>query len=360
MAQPHVKRPARGATVNAESRRFNLPRTEADGDWLDERDAIDGAPPPLRTSVTVEQPRTIISRNASPDIGFDRSINPYRGCEHGCIYCFARPTHAYHDLSPGLDFESRLFAKPDAAALLRAELRKPGYAVAPIALGTNTDPYQPIESDWRITRSIIELLAETRHPLTITTKSDRVLRDLDLLAPMAARQLVAVMLSVTTLDPKIAMTLEPRAPRPAKRIAAIKALADAGIPVTVSLAPVVPAITDHEMEHILEAAAQAGAIHASYILVRLPHEVAPLFRGWLDAHFPDRAAKVMGIIQAMRGGRDNDPQFHSRMRAQGPWADLLRTRFGIACKRYGLNQRVWSPLRTDLFRAPAGRQGELF
>lgn len=353
-------RPARGATSNRTATRFNLPEREAEGDWLDAREEIDGAPPPLRTTVTVEEPRTIITRNQSPDIKFDRSINAYRGCEHGCIYCFARPTHAYHDLSPGIDFESKLFAKPNAATLLRAELGKRGYVAAPIAMGTNTDPYQPIERDWRITRECIEVLAETNHPLLITTKSDRILRDLDLLAPMAARQLVAVMLSVTTLDPKIAMTLEPRAPRPAKRIAAIRALAEAGIPVTVSLSPIVPAVTDHEMEHILEAAAEAGAVHASYIVVRLPHEVAPLFRDWLDAHFPDRAAKVMGIIQAMRGGRDNDPQFHSRMRAQGPWADLLRTRFGIACKRYGLNQRVWSPLRTDLFRAPAGRQGELF
>ena len=353
-------RPARGATSNHTPTRFRLPERLAEGDWLDAREEIDGAPPPPRTTVTVEEPRTIITRNQSPDIKFDRSINAYRGCEHGCIYCFARPTHAYHDLSPGIDFESKLFAKPNAAELLRAELGKRGYVPAPIAMGTNTDPYQPIERDWRITRDCIAVLAETGHPLLITTKSDRILRDLDLLAPMAARQLVAVMLSVTTLDPKIAMTLEPRAPRPAKRIAAIRALAEAGVPVTVSLAPVVPAITDHEMEHILEAAAEAGAQFASYILVRLPHEVAPLFRGWLDAHFPDRAAKVMGIIQAMRGGRDNDPQFHSRMRAQGPWADLLRTRFGIACKRHGLNQRVWAPLRTDLFRAPAGPQGELF
>jgi len=209
MAPQHARRPVRGATVNVESRRFNLPQTEADGDWLDARGAIDGAPPPLRTSVTREHPRTIISRNASPDIGFDRSINPYRGCEHGCIYCFARPTHAFHDLSPGLDFESRLFAKPDAAALLRAELGKRGYAVAPIALGTNTDPYQPIESDWRITRDIVAVLAETRHPLTITTKSDRVLRDLDLLVPMAAEGLAGVALSITSLDARIAATVEP-------------------------------------------------------------------------------------------------------------------------------------------------------
>ncbi len=359
MAQPHVKRPARGATVNAESRRFNLPRTEADGDWLDERDAIDGAPPPLRTSVTVEQPRTIISRNASPDIGFDRSINPYRGCEHGCIYCFARPTHAYHDLSPGLDFESRLFAKPDAAALLRAELRKPGYAVAPIALGTNTDPYQPIESDWRITRSIIEMLAETRHPLTITTKSDRVLRDLDLLAPMAAQGLAGVAVSITSLDPKIAATLEPRAPHPERRLKAVRALADAGVPVYVSIAPVIPAITDHELEHLVERAAGAGARACFFIPVRLPHEVAPLFRAWLDTHFPDRAAKVMATIHSLRGGRDNDPNFFTRMQGAGPWADLMRTRFRIAVRKHGLDQRS-APLRTDLFRPPAGPQGELF
>ena len=359
MAQPHAKRPARGATVNAESRRFNLPQTEADGDWLDARDAIDGAPSPLRTSVTVEQPRTIISRNASPDIGFDRSINPYRGCEHGCIYCFARPTHAYHDLSPGLDFESRLFAKPDAAALLRAELRKSGYAVAPIALGTNTDPYQPIESDWRITRSIIEVLGETRHPLTITTKSDRVLRDLDLLAPMAAQGLAGVALSITSLDPKIAATLEPRAPHPERRLKAVRALADAGVPVYVSIAPVIPAITDHELEHLVERAAEAGARACFFIPVRLPHEVAPLFRAWLDAHFPDRAAKVMATIHSLRGGRDNDPNFFTRMQGAGPWADLMRTRFRIAVRKHGLEQRS-APLRTDLFRPPAGPQGELF
>ena len=207
-------RPVRGATLNAESRRFNLPQTEADGDWLDARGNVDGAPPRLRTSVTVETPRTIISRNQSPDIPFDRSINPYRGCEHGCIYCFARPTHAYHDLSPGLDFESRLFAKPQAAELLRAELAMPGYVARPMALGTNTDPFQPIEADWRITRAVIEVLAETDHPMTITTKSDRVVRDLDLIAPMAAKGLAAVAVSITSLDPKVALTLEPRAPHP--------------------------------------------------------------------------------------------------------------------------------------------------
>ncbi|KTF67473.1 PA0069 family radical SAM protein [Sphingomonas sp. HT-1] len=352
-------RPVRGATLNAESARFNLPAREADGDWLDAQAVVDGAPPPLRTSVTVETPRTIISRNQSPDIGFDQSVNPYRGCEHGCIYCFARPSHAYLDLSPGLDFESRLFAKPSAPALLRVELGKRGYVCKPIAFGTNTDPYQPIESTWRVTRGCLELLAECRHPLMITTKSNRVVRDLDLLAPMAAQGLTAVMLSVTSLDPKIAMTVEPRAPRPERRLAAIRTLADAGVPVFVSMSPVIPHVTDHEMEHILERAAEAGARGAFFLPVRLPWEVAPLFRAWLDAHFPDRAAKVMATIQSIRGGKDNDPAFFTRMRGQGPWAELLRTRFTRAVKRYGLEgERI--RLRTDLFRPPSGPQGELF
>ncbi|WP_066796303.1 PA0069 family radical SAM protein [Sphingomonas soli] len=352
-------RAIRGATFNRESIRFNLPGRESDGDWLDDRETVDGEAPPIRTTVTVEKARTIITRNQSPDIAFDRSINPYRGCEHGCIYCFARPTHAYHDLSPGLDFETKLFAKPDAPALLRAELSKRGYVCRPIAFGTNTDPYQPIEREWRITRGCIEVLAECDHPLTITTKSDRVTRDLDLLAPMAAKGLAAVMISVTSLDPRIAMTLEPRAAAPAKRLAAIRKLSDAGIPVFVSLSPIVPQITDHEMEHILEKAAAAGARAAFFLPVRLPHEVAPLFRAWLDTHFPDRAAKVMATIQSIRGGKDNDPNFFTRMRGQGPWSDLLRTRFHIACRRYGLDGERFN-VRTDLFRPPAGPQGELF
>ncbi|MEG3165775.1 PA0069 family radical SAM protein [Sphingomonas sp. PB2P19] len=352
-------RPIRGATLNGASTRFNLPQTEADGDWLDARGEIDGEPARLRTTVTVEHPRTIISRNTSPDIGFDRSINPYRGCEHGCIYCFARPSHAFHDLSPGLDFESKLFAKPDAAALLRAELAKPGYVVAPMALGTNTDPYQPIETDWRVTRSVIEVLAETSHPLGITTKSDRVVRDLALLAPMAAKGLASVTLSITTLDPKIAATLEPRAPHPERRLAAVGRLADAGVPVNVSIAPVIPAITDHEIEHLVARAAEAGAHCVFFLPVRLPWEVAPLFRAWLDDHFPDRAGKVMATIQSLRGGRDNDSNFFTRMQGQGPWADLMRTRFSIAVRKHGLNRdRV--PLRRDLFRPPRGPQGELF
>jgi DNA repair photolyase len=357
MTRPDV-RPGRGAPENRTPDRFNLPQRVADGDWLDARDEVDGALPPLRTTVTVEHPKTIISRNQSPDVGFDRSINAYRGCEHGCIYCFARPTHAFHDLSPGLDFESKLFAKPDAARLLRAELGKRGYEVRPIAMGTNTDPYQPIEGKWRITRSLLEVLAETKHPVTITTKSDRVLMDLDLLREMAKDGLVGVALSVTSLTPAIARTLEPRAPAPRKRLAAVKALSEAGIPAWVSIAPVVPGITDHELEHIIEAAAEAGALGCFYLPVRLPFEVAPLFRAWLDEHFPDRAGKVMAIIQSLRGGRDNDPDFFTRMRGQGPWAALLRTRFERAIRKHGLNVEK-RPLRRDLFRPPQGVQFSL-
>jgi DNA repair photolyase len=354
-------RPVRGATLNTASDRFNLPGTEADGDWLDEREAIDGAPPPLRTTVTVERPKTIIARNTSPDVPFDRSINAYRGCEHGCIYCFARPTHAFHDLSPGLDFETKLFAKPDAATLLRAELSKPSYRCAAIAMGTNTDPYQPIEGEWRITRQLIEVLAETDHPLVITTKSDRVVRDLDLLAPMAAKGLVAVAISITSLIPRIAMTIEPRAPHPERRLKAVRALADAGVPVYVNMAPIIPAITDDEIEAIVGRAAAAGALGVSFIPVRLPWEVAPLFRAWLDTHFPERAGKVMATIQSLRGGRDNDPNFGTRMRGQGPWADLLRTRFLLARRKHGIDRNSEKmQLRTDLFRPPRGPQGELF
>ncbi|MFM9852461.1 MAG: PA0069 family radical SAM protein [Sphingomonadaceae bacterium] len=357
MALPPIA--GRGAPANRVPTRFNLDAREVDGDWLDARGDIDGEAPPLRTIVTVETPKTIIARNTSPDIPFDRSINPYRGCEHGCVYCYARPTHAFHDLSPGLDFESRLFAKPDAAKLLRAELSKPGYRAAPIAFGTNTDAYQPIEDEWRIMRGCLELLAETNHPLTITTKSDRVVRDIDLLAPMAAKGLVAVAISVTSLDPRIHRSLEPRAPRPEKRLAAIKALCDAGIPTHLNVSPIIPAITDHEIEAILARAAEAGAITASYIPVRLPHEVAPLFRTWLDAHYPERAGKVMAMIQSLRGGRDNDPAFGSRMRGQGVWADLISTRFGIACRKLGLN-RTRINLTNDLFIPPDDGQLRLF
>jgi DNA repair photolyase len=355
------QRSGRGATVNDRPQRFGLAAREADGDWLDQRDDVDGEAPPLRTTVTIEKPKTIIARNTSPDVGFDRSINPYRGCEHGCIYCFARPTHAFHDLSPGLDFETRLFAKPDAPDLLRRELAAPSYECRPIAFGTNTDPYQPIEARYRITRACLEVLAETRHPITITTKSDRVLADIDLLAAMAADGLAAVAISITSLDPKTARTLEPRAPHPERRLAAVRKLADAGIPVHVSIAPVVPQITDHEIEHLVERAAQAGARGVFFLPVRLPYEVAPLFRAWLEAHHPDRAAKVMATIQSIRGGRDNDGNFFTRMKGQGPWADLLRTRFDIALRKAGLGKERMT-LRTDLFRAPVlpGQQMSLF
>ena len=345
------QRDGRGATLNAVPRRFGLAAREPDGDWLDQREDLDGAPPPLRTTVTVEKPRTIIARNTSPDVPFDRSINPYRGCEHGCIYCFARPTHAFHDLSPGLDFETKLFAKPDAASLLRAELAAPGYRCRSIAFGTNTDPYQPIERHWRVTRGCIAVLAEARHPLTITTKSDRVTRDIDLLAAMATDGLVAVAVSITSLDPKTARTLEPRAPHPERRLSAVRRLADAGIPVHVSIAPIVPQITDHEIEALVERAAAAGARGVSFIPVRLPHEVAPLFRAWLEAHHPDRASRVMATIREIRGGRDNDPDFFTRMRGQGPWAELIRTRVALACRKHGIARERFA-LRTDLFMPP--------
>ncbi|HET9356080.1 MAG TPA: PA0069 family radical SAM protein [Sphingomicrobium sp.] len=347
----------RGATRNPTPTRFNLKQHIADGDWLDQVEALDGVAP-RRTTVTIEKPRTILTRNASPDIGFDRSVNAYRGCEHGCIYCFARPTHAFHDLSPGVDFESRLFVKPDAAKLLHAALSRPGYECAPIAMGTNTDPYQPIEERWRVTRSLIELLLETRHPFTITTKSDRVLRDLDLLVPAAKLGIASVAISVTSLDPRTARILEPRAPAPRKRLEAVRRLNAEGVPCHVAIAPVVPQITDHELDHIVEAAVKAQARGMFYLPVRLPHEVAPLFRAWLDQHFPDRAAKVMATIQSLRGGRDNDPNFFSRMRGQGPWAELLAARFEKAVRRYGAAQSKF-PLRRDLFQPPEGAQMRL-
>lgn len=333
---PLTPTPGRGAPSNQQSYRFGNAQRLADADWLDDAAVID-EPQKLRTQVTVERPRTIIARNTSPDIGFDRSINPYRGCEHGCIYCYARPTHAWLDLSPGLDFETRLFAKPDAAALLLRELAAPGYKVAPLAIGTNTDGYQPIEREWKITRAVVNVLLESCHPLILTTKSDRLLRDLDLLSQMARRNLVFVAISVTSLDPLLSRRLEPRAPTPARRLGAVSALADAGVPVQVNVSPVIPAINDHELENILEHAAEAGARRASYIPLRLPHEVAPLFREWLEVHYPERAGKVMAAVHAMRGGRDNDPGFGSRMRGTGAWAELIRSRFRIAMRRLGLS-----------------------
>jgi DNA repair photolyase len=347
----------RGAVTNRASARYDVPAREADGDWLDARAAIDGIAPKARTTVTPIAARTIIARNTSPDIPFDRSINAYGGCEHGCIYCYARPTHAYHDLSPGLDFETRLFAKPDAARLLRHELSARTYRPAPIAMGTNTDPYQPIERDYRLTRQILEVCAQTRHPVTITTKSARVLDDLDLIADLARDNLIAVAISVTTLDARLSATLEPRASTPENRLKAIARLAEAGVHVGVNVSPIIPAITDDQIEAILARAGAAGARMAGWIAIRLPHEVAPLFREWLAAHFPDRADKVMATIHSLRGGRDNDPAFFTRMKPQGVWADLIRTRFRIARQRAGIPQER-AVLDCSRFVPPA-RDGQL-
>ncbi len=358
MLHPELAR-GRGAPANTPSARFDAPGRDLDVDWLDAVGVVDDGPPPLRTTVTRETPRTIISRNTSPDIPFDRSLNAYRGCEHGCIYCFARPTHAYLGLSPGLDFESKLVVKPNAPVQLRAELSKRNYVAAVLAMGTNTDPYQPIEATHRITRACLEVLREFGHPVSITTKSDRVVADLDVLTDLAADGLVAVVISVTSLDRAVARTLEPRAATPARRLAAIRALSDAGIPTWVSVSPIVPAITDHEIEAILPAAAAAGAVGAFARPIRLPHEVAPLFRGWLDAHYPDRADRVMNLIRSMRGGRDNDPDFGTRMKGIGPYADLLHRRFALAKAKAGLD-RARAPLRTDLFTVPGTRQRALF
>jgi DNA repair photolyase len=341
----------RGAQSGAVPSRFGLASREADGDWRDHVAMLDGEPPKLRTKVVEEHPKTILSFNQSPDIGFDRSINAYRGCEHGCVYCFARPTHAFHDLSPGLDFETRLFAKPNAAELLRATLARPKYKPRPIAMGTNTDPYQPIEQRYRITRQVLEVCLETRHPVTITTKSARVLRDLDLLTEMAKLRLVAVALSVTTLDPKLSGKLEPRASAPAKRLAALGELVEAGIPAHCSVAPVIPAITDEFMEGIVTGAAALGVRSAGWIPLRLPHEVAPLFREWLAVHFPERGDKVMAIVRSIRGGKDNDPNFFTRMKPSGVWADLFRARFRLACRRAGMSKERFE-LDCSQFRRP--------
>ena len=350
----------RGAPDNGLSHRFDDQARAKDGDWLD-WELAEGESAPVRTTVTVEHPKSVLTRNTSPDIPFDRSFNAYRGCEHGCIYCFARPSHAYHNLSPGLDFETRLFAKPTGPSLLRAEFAKPGYTPDVLAMGTNTDPYQPIEATWKITRAVLLLCLETRHPVAITTKSDRVLRDLDLLGPLAGLGLAVVMLSVTTLEPALARAMEPRAAAPHRRLAAISRLSAAGVPTFVSASPMIPGLNDHELEAILEAAAKAGAIGAFSIPVRLPHEVAPLFDAWLAEAYPDRRQKVLNAIRAMRDGRLNDPNFGTRMRPQGVWGDLLRMRLQKAKRDFGLDRNRLL-LRTDLFRKPAldARQGVLF
>ena len=346
----------RGAGLNMAGR-FEKEALEAFDDGWGTLDEIQA----LRTQVHEERARTIITRNESPDISFDRSINPYRGCEHGCIYCFARPSHAYVGLSPGLDFESRLTVKPNAAELLERELSRPGYTPRTIAIGTNTDPYQPIERDWKGMRDILQVLDRCNHPVGIVTKSALVLRDLDILAPMAERGLVKVALSVTTLDRKLARSMEPRAATPEKRLAAIRGLNEAGVPASVMVAPVIPALTDSEMEKILEAAHEAGAREAGYILLRLPIEVSPLFRDWLLRHRPDSFRHVMNLIRSMRGGKDYDAQWQKRMKGEGPYAEQLARRFQIAAKRIGFNQRR-RRLSAENFLAPqaGGVQLRLF
>ncbi len=315
----------------------------------------------LRTEVSDEVPRSLLNYVRSPDIPFDRTINPYRGCEHGCIYCFARPSHAYLNLSPGLDFETRLIARPSAPRVLERELRARSYRVAPVAIGTNTDPYQPIERDRRIMRGVLEVLRDFRHPVGIVTKGALVERDIDILSGMARDGLARVGISVTTLDAGLARRLEPRAPSPARRLAAIRALTQAGVPVRLMVSPVVPALTDPEIERILAAGAEAGADAASWIMLRLPREVSPLWQDWLETHYPDRAARVMNRLREMHGGKDYDSRWHRRMRGEGPYAEIIGHRFAVAARRLGLD-RPTPPLRTDLFRPPprAGDQLALF
>ncbi|RWA63552.1 PA0069 family radical SAM protein [Mesorhizobium sp.] len=314
--------------------------------------------PPFKTEVQVERPRTIITRNESPDISFDRSINPYRGCEHGCVYCFARPTHSFMGLSPGLDFESKLFAKPDAARMLDKELSKPGYQPRTIAIGTNTDPYQPIEKQYRIMREILEVLEARGHPVGIVTKSALVTRDIDILSRMAERGLAKVALSVTTLDRMLARTMEPRASTPTKRLEAIRQLSDAGIPASVMVAPIIPGLTDPEMERILDSARAAGAREAGYVVLRLPLEVALIFKDWLLRHYPDRYRHVMSLVRSMRDGKDYDSEWGKRMKGAGPYAWQIGRRFEITAKRLGLNAER-RQLRTDQFVAAANATEQL-
>lgn len=347
------RRRGRGATINPGGRFESEQRVAEDDGW-----GSLGELPAFKTEIAFEKARTIITRNDSPDISFDRSINPYRGCEHGCVYCFARPSHAYLGLSPGLDFESKLTAKPDAAALLEKELSAPSYQPRTIAIGTNTDPYQPIEKKFRIMRDVLEVLARFNHPVGIVTKSALVQRDIDLLAPMAAKGLAKVALSVTTLDPKTARGMEPRAASPAKRLETIRKLSDAGIPVTVLVAPIVPAINEHEIERILDAAKAAGAQEAGYVLLRLPLEVRDIVQEWLLTHHPDKFRHVMSLIRSTRGGKDYDAQWGQRMVGSGPYAWMIGRRFEMAAERIGFNT-TRKRLRTDLFVKPQKEKAQL-
>ena len=358
-APPRVaqdRRRGRGSALNKSGRYEPLQREEFDDGW----DSLDRLPP-LKTQVQEERARTIITRNDSPDLSFDRSINPYRGCEHGCVYCFARPSHAYMGLSPGLDFETRLFSKPNAAQLLERELAKPGYTPRPIAIGTNTDPYQPLERRYQLMREILEVLDKYSHPVAIVTKSALVIRDSDILSRMAERNLAKVALSVTTLDGKLSRSLEPRASAPHKRLSAIRTLADAGIPVSVMMAPVIPALNDSEIEAVLEKAANHGASEVAYVLLRLPLEVSELFRDWLLRARPDRYRHVMNLIRSMRGGKDYDAKWNERLRGRGPYADQIAKRVSLAAKRFGLNTRG-KKLDTCRFEKPqkGGVQLDLF
>ncbi|HXC15169.1 MAG TPA: PA0069 family radical SAM protein [Stellaceae bacterium] len=354
----NAPRKGRGAASNDTGRFEAEKRVGFDDGW----GLADAEPLPLTTTLSIDATRTIIARNESPDIGFDRSINPYRGCEHGCIYCYARPSHAYLGLSPGLDFESRLFYKPQAAALLAAELRKKGYACRPIALGSNTDPYQPVERRLGVTRSILEVLRDFRHPVTIVSKSALIRRDLDILSEMAKDRLAIVTISVTTLDRALARVMEPRAATPERRLETIAALADAGVPTGVLSAPMIPALNDREMEQILERARAAGATSAGYTLLRLPLELKALFREWLETHFPDKAAHVLSLVAQAHGGRLYDSAWSKRMTGAGPYADMLRVRFDRACRKLGFNQRTTDPLDVTRFRPPpqTGDQLSLF
>src|SRR6266850_2288931 len=341
----------RGAADNPQGRFETLARSREDDDHVQSHP---------QTMITLKQVRSIISRNESPDLPFNQSINPYQGCEHGCIYCYARPSHAYLGLSPGLDFETRIFAKENAADLLREELSRPDYRCELIALGANTDPYQPIERRQRITRSILEVLWEFRNPVGIVTKGSLIERDLDLLEPMAAERLVQVFVSIGSLDGEIARTLEPRAAAPHRRVETLRRLAARGVPCGVLVAPIIPFLNDKDMEAVLEAAAAAGARMAGYTPLRLPWEVKDLFKNWLEQHVPLKAAHIMARIRDMRGGRENDPRFGSRMTGEGQFAELLRSRFGVACKRLGLNADKRSEVETAKFWRPPGPQGSLF
>ena len=352
-----LPRKGRGSVSNASGRFEREERVAFDDGW-----GVPGAEPepmPLATRLQIDATRTIIARNNSPDIGFDRSINPYRGCEHGCIYCYARPSHAYLGLSPGLDFESRIFYKPQAAALLKQELSKKGYSCRPIALGSNTDPYQPAERKLEITRSILEVLRDFRHPVTIVTKGALIQRDIDILAEMAQMRLACVTVSVTSLDRKLARVMEPRAATPQRRLETIAALAKAGIPTGVLSAPMIPALNDAEMEDILAAAKEAGAVTAGYTMLRLPLELKALFKEWLETHVPNRAAHVLSLVAQSHGGKLYDSTWSKRMVGYGPYADMLSMRFDKACRRLGLERRHTEPLETSLFRPPARQDKQL-